>query len=72
MIKEIFKYGVYMRVFLLMRDNDVRPEDFLLIGRQEDAERLVKDGYGLYYEPIEVLSGSDVENFYKNGLIGRG
>ena len=55
-----------------MRDNDVRPEDFLLIGRQEDAERLVKDGYGLYYEPIEVLSGSDVENFYKNGLIGRG
>ena len=61
-----------MKVYLLLQDNEpLYPENILLVGRKSDAEKLINDGFATYYEIIEVLSGSDVDNFYKT-KIARG
>lgn len=55
-----------MKVYLILKNNEpIRPESMLLVGRKSDAEKLVKDGFGSYYEVIEVLSGSVVNEYYK-------
>lgn len=61
-----------MKVYLLLQDNEpLYPENLLLVGRKSDAEKLINDGFATYYEIIEVLSGSDVDDFY-NKQIARG
>ena len=61
-----------MKVYLLLNDNEpLYPENLLLVGRKSDAEKLINDGFATYYEIIEILSGSDVEEFYKT-RIARG
>ena len=55
-----------MKVYLVLNNDEIiHPETILLVGRQSDAEKLVNDGYGTYYEVIEVLSSRDVEELYK-------
>lgn len=61
-----------MKVFLVLHNGEIiHPNNMLLVGRQSDAEKLVKDGFGSYYETVEVLSGADVEEYYKS-QIARG
>lgn len=62
-----------MKVYLLLQDNEplINPANLLLVSRKSDAEKLINDGFATYYEIIEVLTGSDVEEFYKT-RIARG
>lgn len=63
---------INMKVYLLLQDNEpFYPENLLLVGRKSDAEKLIKDGFATYYEIIDVLSGADVDEYYKT-RIARG
>ena len=62
-----------MKVYLLLQDNEpLLLENIVLVGRKEDAEKMIDDGLATYYEVIEVLGGSEVEEFFNNKYIGRG
>lgn len=61
-----------MKVYLILNDNEpLFPDNLLLVGRKSDAERLINDGFGTYYEILEVISGSEVDEFY-NRQTARG
>lgn len=53
------------KIYLILNDDEpLYPDNLLLVGRKADAERLINDGFGTYYEILEVISGSEVDDFY--------
>ena len=61
-----------MKVYLMLRhDEKLYPNNLLIVSSQVEAERVVADGFADYYEIIDVLSGSDIDNIYQR-FIGRG
>ncbi len=61
-----------MKVYLMLRhDEKLYPNNLLIVSSQVEAERVVSDGFADYYEIIDVLSGSDIDNIYQR-FIGRG
>ena len=57
-----------MKVYLMMNDEDLTHNNMVLVGKEKDAEQLIKRGFFTYYEPIEVLDLASVENMNFNGV----
>lgn len=51
-----------------MNDEALSQNNIVLVGREKDAEQLIKRGFFLYYEPIEILDVSSIENMNFNGV----
>ena len=62
-----------VKVYLLLNGNDenIKPVDMILLSRKKDADFLIKQGIGTYYETIEVLSGYDMDKI-QNKINGVG
>ena len=61
-----------MKVYILRRENEsLRENEILAVGRISDAEKLINNGYFDYYETVEVLSGTAINEFFQT-QIGRG
>lgn len=57
-----------MKVYLMMNDEVLTHNYMVLVGKEKDAEQLIKRGFFTYYEPIEVLDLASVENMNFNGV----
>lgn len=60
-----------MKVYVMLDDEPLDRRSLLIVGRQEDAERLVECGHSYTYEVVDVANSSDVREIYLD-YVARG
>ena len=44
--------------------DDIKIDNLIFVQKKADAEKLVQSGEAIYYEAIETLNSTEVQNYY--------